>query len=133
VSKDLLRNNKKPARRQGQLIEEALQAGRSLVVDNTNPTREERAELVRLGRVHGAKVIGYYFEARVKQSLERNALREGKARVPDVAIFATLKRLVRPSYDEGFDRLFYVRTLADMRFDVGEWNEETRAGQQRTR
>jgi predicted kinase len=118
VSKDLLRNNKRPARRQAQLIDEALQAGRSLVVDNTNPTRKERAELVHLGHRHGATVIGYYFEAQVKQSLERNALREGKARVPDVAIFATLKKLVPPSYEEGFDRLFSVRTLGDMRFEV---------------
>jgi predicted kinase len=131
VSKDLLRNNRRPSRRQAQLIEEALQAGRSLVVDNTNPMREERAELVRLGRRHGATVIGYYFAAQVKQSLERNALREGKARVPDVAIFATLKRLVRPSYGEGFDRLFHVRTLADMRFDVGDWNEESGEGRRR--
>src|SRR6516165_5334369 len=104
VSKDLLRNSKKPARRQRQLIEAALQAGRSLVIDNTNPTREVREELVRLGRQHGAKVLGYYFEPQVKQSLVRNALRDGRARVPEVAIFATMKKLVRPSYEEGFDR-----------------------------
>jgi predicted kinase len=129
VSKDLLRNNRKPARRQRQLIEEALQAGRSLVVDNTNPTREDRAELVRLGRQHGATVLGYYFEARVRQSLARNALREGRARVPDVAIFATMKKLVRPSYEEGFDRLFYVRTIGDMHFGVSDWKEERKNGQ----
>src|SRR5690242_6814545 len=36
VSKDLLKNNSNPARRQRQLIEEALQQGLSVVVDNTN-------------------------------------------------------------------------------------------------
>ena len=118
ISKDLLRNNKQPARRQRQLIEEALQNGQSLVVDNTNPTQEERAELVRLGHSYGATVIGYYFEAQVKQSLERNKTREGKARVPDIAIFTTLKKLARPSYDEGFDELFYVRTVDDMSFTI---------------
>ena len=40
VSKDLLKNNGRPARRQRQLIEEALQQGLSVVVDNTNPTSE---------------------------------------------------------------------------------------------
>ena len=120
VSRDLLRNNPNPARRQRQLIEEALQAGRSLVVDNTNPTREVREELVRLGRQHGATVLGYYFEPQLKQSLARNALREGSARVPDVAIFATMKKLVRPSYEEGFDRLYYIRTVDGMRFDVSD-------------
>src|SRR3712207_3401321 len=38
VSKDLFRNNRNPNRRQTHLIEAALSAGRSVVVDNTNPT-----------------------------------------------------------------------------------------------
>jgi predicted kinase len=126
VSKDLLRNNKNPARRQRQLIEGALQAGRSLVVDNTNATREERAELVRLGHGHGAMVTGYFFEPRVNRSLERNAQREGKARVPDVAVFATMKKLARPSYEEGFDQLFDVRTADDMCFNVSDRKEAGR-------
>jgi predicted kinase len=128
VSKDLLRNNKNPARRQTQLIEDALQAGRSLVVDNTNATREERVELARLGHGHGAMVTGYYFEPRLKRSLELNARREGKARVPDVAVFATMKRLVRPSYGEGFDQLFHVRAVDDMGFDVSDWKEGRQDG-----
>lgn len=41
--------------------------------------------------------------------MERNRARDGKARVPDVALFATRKRLVPPSYAEGFDRLYSVR------------------------
>jgi predicted kinase len=124
VSKDLLRNNRRPAHRQRQLIEAALRAGRSVVVDNTNAACEERMEIASLGRQHGVRVLGYYFDPQLKLSVERNALREGKARVPDVAIFATLKKLVRPSYGEGFDRLFYVKTMGDMRFDVSDWDEE---------
>src|SRR5581483_1249299 len=91
VSKDLLRNNKQ--RRQLQQVEEALQADRSVIVDNTNPAVEDRAELIRLGHQYGAEVIGYYFEAQVKKSLERNGQRSGKARVPNIAIFATAKKL----------------------------------------
>ena len=60
----------------------------------------------------------------VAQCLERNRQRTGKARVPDVAIFATLKKLVRPSYKEGFDRLFYVRMADDGTFEVSDWVEE---------
>ena len=33
VSKDVLRNNKNPSRRQAQLIDDALRAGRSVVVE----------------------------------------------------------------------------------------------------
>ncbi len=123
ISKDLLQNNRHPAKRQQALIEEALQAGRSVVVDNTNVTLKDRAELIRSGRLHGATIIGYYFVPQVAQSLKRNRARTGKARVPDIAIFATLKRLVRPSYQEGFDRLFSVSLCEDDTFAVSDWME----------
>jgi len=121
VSKDSLRNNKNPSRRQAQLIEDALRARRSVVVDNTNPTVEQRAALINLGREYGAQIIGYYFALQAQRSLERNRQREGKARVPDVAIYATLKKLARPSYAEGFDQLFYTRAADNGRFEVHEW------------
>jgi predicted kinase len=122
VSKDLFRNNKDPNRRQAQLIEAALRAGSSVVVDNTNPTVEDRRALIELGRRFGARIVGHYFDSTVRQCIERNRLRAGKARGPDVAIYATAKKLVLPSYSEGFDRLFRVR-LIDSSFEV---NAETR-------
>jgi predicted kinase len=124
VSKDLLRNNRNRDRRQRQLIEEALQQGRSVVVDNTNPTVAVRSVLIDLGRLYAAEIIGYYFEVQVKQSLERNRTREGNARVPDVAIFSTLKKLTRPSYAEGFTKLFSVHNKGDQTFDVCNWNKD---------
>jgi predicted kinase len=118
ISKDLFPNNKNPSRRQRQLIVEALQADLSVVIDNTNASRESRAELIETGREYGATIIGYFFEVQLKESLARNKQRTGKSRVPDVAIFATLKRLVSPTYEEGFDRLYCVRSQDDHRFDV---------------
>jgi predicted kinase len=116
VSKDLLRNRDRN-RRQAQLIEAAFGAGSSVVVDNTNPTVEDRQSLIRLGRDHGAKIVGYYFESTARECVERNRLRAGKAKVPDVAIYATSKKLVLPSYSEGFDELFRVR-LTGSSFEV---------------
>ena len=123
VSRDLLRNNSNPSRKQRQLIEAALQQGLSVVVDNTNPTIEVRKEIIDVGRLYDAEITGYYFEVQLKQCLERNRAREGKARVPDVAIFATLKKLTRPSYAEGFTKLFYVRNSGDQNFEVYDWKE----------
>jgi predicted kinase len=128
ISKDLLRNNKRPARRQQQLIEEALQAGRSVVIDNTNPTREDRAPLIALGHQYDAQVVGYYFETQVKRSIERNNLRMGKERVPPVAIFATLKRLVPPTYEEGFDQIYCVHSKENFEFELQSWNAEASDG-----
>ena len=124
ISKDLFRNNKNRNRRQAQLIQEALQEGKSVVVDNTNPTAEDRRPLIELGRRYGAKIVGYYFESEVRQCLERNRQRTGKARVPDVAIYATAKKLVRPSYSEGFDELFYVCITGDSTFEVLPYTDE---------
>jgi hypothetical protein len=50
VSKDRLRNNRRPQRRQMQFVEQALKEGRSVAVDNTNPTVEDRAAIVELAR-----------------------------------------------------------------------------------
>ena len=109
VSKDLFPNNKNRTRRQGQLVEAALRAGRPVVVDNTNPTVGDRRPLVELGRRYGARIVGYHFDSGTRDCLARNAGREGRARVPDVAVFATAKRLVPPSRSEGFDELYRVR------------------------
>ncbi len=117
VSKDLFPNNKNPNRRQAQLIEAALGSGRSVVVDNTNPTLEDRRTPIRLGCEYGARIVGYYFEVEIGECLARNAGREGRARVPDVAIFATAKKLVPPSFEEGFDGLFRVSPI-DPGFEV---------------
>jgi predicted kinase len=118
VSKDDLRNNGRPARRQQQLIEEALAAGRSVVVDNTNASVGERADILASARRHGARVVGYFFDCTARDCLARNAGRQGRARVPNVGVFATAKRLTPPSRGEGFDDLYVVRCLPGPEFDV---------------
>ena len=105
VSKDLMKNTRDRESRQRAQIAEALKEGRSVVVDNTNPTVYDRVPLLAIGREHGARVIAYYFEAPVRTAGARNQQREGKARVPNVAIFATQKRLVPPTVEEGFDEV----------------------------
>ena len=115
VSKDRLKGTRRPSRRQEQLLVEALSNGRSVVIDNTNPSTAVRAPLIALARAHGAEVTGYYFSTEASDALRRNLARQGRERVPDVAIFAIRKQLEPPSAAEGFDRLFTVRV-----------NEETR-------
>jgi predicted kinase len=121
ISKDLFPSARHPQRRQMRELEAALASGRSVVIDNTNPEVEDRKPLIEAGRAACADVIGYYLESKVAESLERNALRLAKARVPDVAIFSTIKRLARPSLEEGFDRLFHVRMAPDDAFKIEEW------------
>lgn len=80
ISKDRLRNNPHPERRQRELLVEALAAGRSVVVDNKIPSEGERAPLIAHGKEHGATISGYFFEPAVGASLARNRQRAGKPR-----------------------------------------------------
>ena len=121
VSMDLLPNARRKADRVVSEITAALDAGRSVVVDNTNPTAAVRAPLIAAARGRGAAVIGYYLETAPREALARNRRREGRARVPDVAIFATAKRMERPRMAEGFDRLYRVRAGEGGAFEVEEW------------
>jgi predicted kinase len=106
-------------RRQAQLVAESLARRRSVVVDNTNPSVSVRAPLIALAKAHGAEVVGYFFTGEAADALRRNRTRQGRERVPDVAVFATRKRLEAPTFAEGFDRLFSVRLDdAQHRFDV---------------
>jgi hypothetical protein len=91
-----------------------------VVVDNTNPTASDRAELVEIGRAAGSEVVCYFFPPDVEASLRRNAGREGKARVPDHAVRITASRLEPPTPAEGFDRLYHVRLVDGDGFEVTE-------------
>lgn len=109
VSKDLLPGSSDKKKRQDHLLKTYLEQNESIVVDNTNPTIEERARIVELGKLYGARIVGYFFQASVGECIARNEKREGKKRVPKVAIFTAAKRLKAPTYGEGFDQLYTVQ------------------------
>ena len=105
------------------LLQECVEKGLPFVVDNTNPTREDREKYIRVAKDNGYSIYGYYFQSAVADCIERNSMREGKARVPDRAVACTHRKLELPKYDEGFDKLFYVH-IEDGAFCVEEWNEK---------
>lgn len=130
VSKDDLRNARRRQARQLRLIEEALEAGDSVAVDNTNPSSEEWAPLIAVARRHRARVTGYWFPPDVAGSLERNASRPAENQVPPVGFYATLKRLRRPRPSDGFDELRVVRFDGAGGFTVSDLGEVTEDAQQ---
>lgn len=120
VSKDDWPNARRREDRQRRLVAEALSDGRSVVVDNTNPCRADRAPLIALGREAGAEVVGFFFEPVWAESRARNAMRGGRAYVPEVALRRTFRELEVPSLAEGFTRLSRVR-LTESGFEVAPW------------
>ena len=104
--------------RQAALISTALSAAVPIVVDNTNPSTADRAAIIAHARKHGARIVGYYFTATTREAVGRNRGREGKQRVPDVAIFTKAKRMVVPVPEEGFEELYAVSICEDGTFEV---------------
>ncbi len=84
------------------LVDDALRAGWSVVVDDTNLTREIRRPYVLLARKHGAAVRAVFF-SNTRAARHRNSRRAGRDRVPEDAVTGQLAKMERPSKEEGFD------------------------------
>ena len=102
------------------LMEECFQSRRSFVVDNTNPTIEDRARYIKVAKEYGYEIRGYFFQSVLGDCIARNRSRTGKAQIPDKAIAATSNRLELPDMQEGFDRLYFVR-MVQGDFVVEQW------------
>ncbi|WP_338540268.1 ATP-binding protein [Paenibacillus tundrae] len=95
----------------------SLEAKQPFVIDNTNPTIEERKKYIDAAKRNRFKVVGYYFEPDYELSYARNERREGAAKIPEVGLKSTMKNLQMPTYAEGFDTLYLIRSV-DGEFEV---------------
>lgn len=124
ISKDLLKNNRRKDRRQKNLLEEAFERGESgVVLDNTHPSKASREPWIQWARERGLKIVGYYLGASVEECKARNSQRKDEHRVPDVGFFSILRDLERPSLNEGFDELYFVKCEGG-NTEIEEWREE---------
>ena len=126
ISKDLWPSAANKDARQVARLREALAARVPVVIDNTNPSVADRAALIAIAREFGARIVGYHFTASTREAVGRNRGREGRQRVPDVAIFTVAKRLAAPARGEGFDELYSVRIADDGAFQVAPLPEDNR-------
>ncbi len=110
----------KTRQREQILLHACIEAKQPFVVDNTNPSVEERARYTELARSGGFHVVGYYFRSQPKEAIARNNQRTGKARIPEKGILGTYKRLRVPTMEEGFDKLYRVQIDEEGCFIVEE-------------
>ncbi|MBQ9974339.1 MAG: AAA family ATPase [Oscillospiraceae bacterium] len=104
------------------LIEHCIKQEKSFAVDNTNPTKEERQRYIPFAKAAGYKIVGYFMESKLKECIERNDQRQGKEKVPSIAIASTSNKLQLPTYDEGFDELYFVKNDGKT-ITISEWRE----------
>ena len=119
VSLDVLRTRSAEA----ELFAFALRRRKRCVIDDTNVNARERARFIPAAKEAGAQVIGYFFEPDLAVCVARNAARQGKARVPEVAIRGKLAKFETPRLGEGFDHLYRVTIIGDD-FQVEAFNAE---------
>ena len=119
VNLDTLKTRNNEARR----IADCHAHGVDYVVDNTNPTREDRARYIPAAKAQGYRVIGYFMQSRLQDCIARNNRREGKEVVPPKAIAMTSNRLEMPSMAEGFDALYFVANDGE-EMTISEWRED---------
>lgn len=105
------------------LINACIEAKQSFVVDNTNPSKVDRQKYIETLKDRDFKIIGYYFQSKVSDSLMRNASRTGDKRIPDAGVLGTAGRLEFPSLEEGFDELYYVAIDDSGDFSINPWAE----------
>ena len=101
----------------------ALAAGRSVVVDNTNPAADTRALYVALARQHGVPVRCFVFTTPLKLAQHLNLYRERASggsykRVPPIAYSTYAKKAVKPAQSEGFAEVVEVEFVPQFASDA---------------
>ena len=94
-----------------ELIEQSLAKGNSVVICDTNITREIRARHIETAKKYNAYLVAVFLNLPIEVILKRNYNREIK--VPDLAIFKMRDELERPGYDEGFDKIQIISSSDD--------------------
>ena len=114
----------KTRHREKELFLKCLELKQPLVVDNTNSTRKDRQRYIPNAKAYGFKITGYYFRSKLADALNRNEKRKQAEVIPEAGIRATFSKLELPSFDEGFDQLFYVYLDGNNNYAVEGWKDE---------
>lgn len=94
--------------------ENSLKSGKSVVIDNTNPTKKHRADFISLAKKHKVKQIRCFL---MKTSIDlchhlnyvRQNQTEGKVRrIPDVGYHTYNKYVEVPELAEGFNDIVNI-------------------------
>lgn len=119
ISNDLL----KTKNRERLLLNFCKETSMSFVIDNTNYSKAVRRGYVEFCKTIGCTIKCYYFKTDLQKSLLWNGRRTGIAKIPEVGILSTHKKLEIPDIHEGFDVLYYV-DFVDGAFIAREWLNE---------
>ena len=89
-------------------INAAIETGKTVWVDQTSLNRGSRSKLFSHITTKPDTIVGIYFNIPLETVLARNALRTGRALVPEDAIINMSLHFEKPQLTEGFDFIVEV-------------------------
>ena len=109
VNRDTLKTQEKCEK----TVHEALKSKKSVVVDNTNPSKEARQAYVKIAKTYNTPVRCFQFDVTIEAAKHMNFYRQlitdGKhRRIPDVGYNVFKSRYVAPDKSEGFQEIVKI-------------------------
>jgi predicted kinase len=114
--------------RENMLLYACLAARQPVVIDNTNPTADQRKRYCRLAKASEFRATLYFFDVDIDIALTRNSNRPDHERIheriPEIGLRGTFAKLELPTAHEGFDSIFIVKATTPGDFTVEEVKHE---------
>ena len=115
VNRDTLKTKEKCLK----VAEEALAAGHSVVIDNTNPDVEARAPYLALAKRYKVPVRAFVMQTTFDEAMHNNMFREvisngENEHVPSVVYYTFRKKYIEPTVGEGYTQV--VKTFFRPKF-----------------
>ena len=104
INRDTLKTIKKCEK----TTEEEIKKGYSIIIDNTNPTKENRNIFIKIAKKYKYSIRCIEIDCSKELAMHNNAYRNYKykiERIPEIAYNVFIKRYEKPSLDEGFDEI----------------------------
>jgi predicted kinase len=90
-------------------IKEALESGKNATYDATNVSRSSRKKIFKDYRNKADIIVAYYFETPIEEAKRRNNSRDRV--VPEEVIDRMFSNLTPPTFEEGFDKIIYIKSI----------------------
>ncbi|XP_008296695.1 bifunctional polynucleotide phosphatase/kinase [Stegastes partitus] len=104
----------------------ALNEGRSVAIDNTNPDPESRKRYVDVAKAAGVTCRCFHFTASMEQAKHNNRFREmvpsdtKHAKVNDMVFYGYRKNFVAPALSEGFSEILQINFVPNFKDSQSE-------------
>lgn len=100
------------------VCKEALTKGKSVVIDNTNPTPEVRKRFIDIGKSLNVPIRCFYFDVPKETCMHNNKMRKINEhrnhlskKVPDIPIHSFFKNHIKPVEKEGFSEIKVIKFM----------------------